>query len=157
MHATIRRHESIDQSRKSELVKKVDENLLPAPSELSGFNGYTRHRRRRRRHDLRQLLRQRGAGRRVDPRDRQLAARAEARHGAPHPAEDHERRRIMVVADTAFGGDATVFLAERMITAQLDDAHFAAQLVERLKWAGEDAGHTQREAVIRAPKKSPPR
>ena len=25
MHATIRRYESIDQSRKSELVKKVDE------------------------------------------------------------------------------------------------------------------------------------
>ena len=40
MHATIRRYESIDQSRKSELVKKVDENLLPTLSELPGFNGY---------------------------------------------------------------------------------------------------------------------
>ena len=29
MHVTIRRYESIDQSRKSELVKKVDENLVP--------------------------------------------------------------------------------------------------------------------------------
>ena len=40
MYATIRRYESIDQSRTSELVKKVDETLLPALSELPGFNGY---------------------------------------------------------------------------------------------------------------------
>jgi hypothetical protein len=53
---------------------------------------------------------------------------------------------IMVVADNANGGDATVFLAERLVTVQLDDAHFAAQLVERLKWAGEDA---ERETAIR--------
>ena len=64
---------------------------------------------------------------------------------------------IMVVADTANGGHATVFLTERMMTAQLDDAHFAAQLVERLKWAGEDAELAQREAVICEPKKSRPR
>jgi hypothetical protein len=30
------------------------------------------------------------------------------------------------------------------MTVQLDDAHFAAQLVERLKWAGEDAEHAER-------------
>ena len=41
MHAIIRRYESIDQSRKSELVKKVDEGLLPALSELPGFSGYS--------------------------------------------------------------------------------------------------------------------
>jgi hypothetical protein len=41
MFATIRRYESIDQSRTSELVKKVDENLLPTLSELPGFNGYS--------------------------------------------------------------------------------------------------------------------
>ena len=41
MHVTIRRYESIDQSRKSELVKKVDENLIPKLSELPGFNGYS--------------------------------------------------------------------------------------------------------------------
>ena len=41
MHVTIRRYESIDQSRKSELVKKVDETLLPKLSELPGFNGYS--------------------------------------------------------------------------------------------------------------------
>jgi hypothetical protein len=41
MHATIRRYESIDQSRTSELVKKADESLRPTLSELPGFNGYS--------------------------------------------------------------------------------------------------------------------
>jgi hypothetical protein len=41
MHVTIRRYESIDQSGKNELVKKVDEGLLPALSELPGFSGYS--------------------------------------------------------------------------------------------------------------------
>jgi hypothetical protein len=41
MHAAIRRYESIDQSRKSELVKKVDEGLLPTLRELPGFYGYS--------------------------------------------------------------------------------------------------------------------
>ena len=41
MHATIRRYESVDQSRKSELIKMVDEGLLPKLSELPGFNGYS--------------------------------------------------------------------------------------------------------------------
>ena len=41
MNTTIRRYESIDQSRKSELVKKIDESLLPTLCELPGFNGYS--------------------------------------------------------------------------------------------------------------------
>ena len=41
MNCTIRRYESVDQSRKSELIKKLDENLLPTLSELPGFNGYS--------------------------------------------------------------------------------------------------------------------
>ena len=57
----------------------------------------------------------------------------------------------MVVAHTANGGEAAVFLAERLTTVQLDDAHFASQLVERLKWAGEDAEHAEHEAAIRTP------
>jgi hypothetical protein len=40
MFATIRRYESIDQSRTSELVKKIDDTLLPRMSELPGFSGY---------------------------------------------------------------------------------------------------------------------
>jgi hypothetical protein len=39
MFATIRRYEAVDQSRTSELVKKVDEGLLPKLSELAGFGG----------------------------------------------------------------------------------------------------------------------
>jgi hypothetical protein len=40
MHATIRRYEGIDQSRSDELVKNVDENLLPRLSKMPGFSGY---------------------------------------------------------------------------------------------------------------------
>jgi hypothetical protein len=40
MFATIRRYESIDQARTSELVKKADESFLPSLSELPGFSGY---------------------------------------------------------------------------------------------------------------------
>jgi hypothetical protein len=40
MFATIRRYESIDNARTSELVKKADETLLPSLSELPGFSGY---------------------------------------------------------------------------------------------------------------------
>jgi hypothetical protein len=64
---------------------------------------------------------------------------------------------IMVVAHTANGGEAAVFLTERVGTVQLADAHFAAQLVERLKWAGEDAEHAEREAAIRPPQIGQPR
>jgi hypothetical protein len=41
MFATIRRYEGIDQSRASEVVKKVDEGLMPKLSELPGFGGYS--------------------------------------------------------------------------------------------------------------------
>jgi hypothetical protein len=40
MFATIRRYESVDADRTSELVKKVDEGLAPSLSELPGFRGY---------------------------------------------------------------------------------------------------------------------
>jgi hypothetical protein len=40
MFVTIRRYEAIDQSRTSELVKKVDETLVPRLSKLPGFSGY---------------------------------------------------------------------------------------------------------------------
>ena len=40
MFATIRRYEAIDQGRTSELVKKVDETLVPSLSEVPGFSGY---------------------------------------------------------------------------------------------------------------------
>jgi hypothetical protein len=59
---------------------------------------------------------------------------------------------LMVVAHTANGGEAAVFLAERLTSVQLVDPHFAAQLIERLKWAGEDAEHAEREAAIQTPR-----
>ena len=40
MHATIRRYEGIDQSRTDELVKRVNENLLPRLNKMPGFSGY---------------------------------------------------------------------------------------------------------------------
>ena len=40
MYATIRRYEAIDKSRTTELVKKVDETLVPRLSKLPGFGGY---------------------------------------------------------------------------------------------------------------------
>ena len=40
MHATIRRYEGIDQRRTDELVKNVDEKLLPRLSEMPGFKSY---------------------------------------------------------------------------------------------------------------------
>ena len=40
MFATIRRYESVDQSRASELIKKVDEGLAPRLHDVAGFRGY---------------------------------------------------------------------------------------------------------------------
>jgi hypothetical protein len=40
MYATIRRYDSVDEARTGELVKKVDEGLLPRLSKLPGFSGY---------------------------------------------------------------------------------------------------------------------
>ena len=41
MFATIRRYESIDNARTSEIVKKADETFLPGLTELPGFSGYS--------------------------------------------------------------------------------------------------------------------
>ena len=40
MFTTIRRYEAVDQARTSELVKKVDETLIPSLEKLPGFGGY---------------------------------------------------------------------------------------------------------------------
>jgi hypothetical protein len=40
MFATIRRYDAIDSERTSELVKKVDETLVPSLTELPGFSGF---------------------------------------------------------------------------------------------------------------------
>src|SRR3954453_3374122 len=41
MHATIRRYESVDQARTDELVKKVQDTLLPRLTALPGFKHYS--------------------------------------------------------------------------------------------------------------------
>ena len=61
--------------------------------ELPGFSGYSLIDAGNGVMTSRRLLRDRGAGRRVGPRRRQLAARAEARDRAPEPAQDHQRQR----------------------------------------------------------------
>ena len=40
MFATIRRYEAINTDSTTELVKKVDDSLLPSLKELPGFGGY---------------------------------------------------------------------------------------------------------------------
>ena len=40
MHATIRRYEAIDQTCTNEVVKKIQDSLLPRLSEFPGFRGY---------------------------------------------------------------------------------------------------------------------
>jgi hypothetical protein len=40
MFATIRHYEAVDQSRTSELAKKVDETLVPRLTKLPGFSSY---------------------------------------------------------------------------------------------------------------------
>jgi hypothetical protein len=40
MHATVRRYDGVDETRRDELTKKVNEALIPRMSELPGFSGY---------------------------------------------------------------------------------------------------------------------
>lgn len=40
MHATVRRYDGVDESRRDELTKKVNEALIPRMSKLPGFSGY---------------------------------------------------------------------------------------------------------------------
>jgi hypothetical protein len=57
MHATIRRSEAIDQTRTEELVKKAEENLLPASERAARLQGLLPDRGRQRRHQLGRVLR----------------------------------------------------------------------------------------------------
>ena len=40
MHASVRRYDGVDETRKDELAKKVNEALIPRLSKLPGFGGY---------------------------------------------------------------------------------------------------------------------
>lgn len=47
--------------------------------------------------------------------------------------------RIVIQADQSDGYSAVVTLSERIISAHLQDCHYAAQPIERLGWATADA------------------
>ena len=47
--------------------------------------------------------------------------------------------RIVIQADQSDRYSAVVTLSERIISAHLQDCHYAAQLIERLRWATADA------------------
>ena len=53
---------------------------------------------------------------------------------------------IVVVPDTAAHEHGAFQFKERVTAPLLDDPHFAAQLIERLAWAVEDAEETERDA-----------
>jgi hypothetical protein len=40
MHATLRRYDGVDQNRSVELIRKVNETLVPKLEKLPGFGGY---------------------------------------------------------------------------------------------------------------------
>jgi hypothetical protein len=40
MHATVSRYDGVDEARRDDLKKKVDEALIPRLSKLPGFSGY---------------------------------------------------------------------------------------------------------------------
>ena len=74
MFATIRRYDAIDQERTAEVVKKVDETLVPSLKELPGFNGYCVIEAGDGILELNRLLRHGRARRRVNPSSHQLGA-----------------------------------------------------------------------------------
>jgi hypothetical protein len=57
--------------------------------------------------------------------------------------------QIIVTSDRTDRGDEAVLLRERVNVADFESDHFAAQLVERLGWAVEDAAEVEREPVKR--------
>jgi hypothetical protein len=53
--------------------------------------------------------------------------------------------QIIVTADRTDRSDEAVLLRERVNVADFESDHFAAQLVERLGWAVEDASEIEQE------------
>jgi hypothetical protein len=65
--------------------------------------------------------------------------------GPGHDEKERDMPQIIVAADrgAAFGEGAVTF-RERVNVADFESGHFAAQLVERLSWAVEDADVVER-------------
>ena len=47
--------------------------------------------------------------------------------------------RVIVIASPSERDDGAMMLSERVTVADLDSGHFAAQLIDRLRWAVADA------------------
>jgi hypothetical protein len=52
--------------------------------------------------------------------------------------------QIVVLADKSAEGTDTVQLREWVAPALLENRHYSAQLIERLRWAAEDAAELER-------------
>jgi hypothetical protein len=58
--------------------------------------------------------------------------------------KERDMPQIIVAADRGAGfGEGAVTFRERVNVADFESGHFAAQLVERLGWAVEDADHVE--------------
>ncbi len=57
--------------------------------------------------------------------------------------------QIIVTADSTDRSDEAVLLRERVNVADFESDHFAAQLVERLGWAVEDASQIEEDPAKR--------
>ena len=68
-----------------------------------------------------------------------------------HASQVRVDRRVQDILARHVALDRARRAARHVNSAQEQGAHFAAQLVERLKWAGEDAEQAEREAAIREP------
>jgi hypothetical protein len=79
----------------------------------------------------------------------------QAAHRPVEPLPDPERKyqmpKITVIADRS-GEPGQMTLSERIVSAHMDDDHYAAQLLERLAWAAADAEalEAQRPAAVEA-------
>jgi hypothetical protein len=60
--------------------------------------------------------------------------------------------QILVVTGALDGDASDVLLAERVMPELLDSEHYAEQLLERVRWAVEDAAHVEeRDRNVSAP------
>ena len=92
MHATVRRYDGVDETRRDELTKKVNEALIPRLSKLPGFSGYYLVEAER---GVMTSISLFDSQEHADESTRlrgQLDPRREARGCAPQPAEDHLRQ-----------------------------------------------------------------
>ena len=55
--------------------------------------------------------------------------------------------KVIVQANQTAGDAGATVLSERVLSAHLEDGHYAAQLIERLAWAASDAERLESRAM----------